>query len=332
MHINPTFTFVTLAIAGFALAAPKDGSAIVALGKRQVGQNSNGDDRAETPSEVGPVQPDQGSQMDDLSDPTSQELERNNLEGIGNDADIERNDGPDDGLDDDDLDEETKQRIRDALAAWENIPTLPPDLLEVVDSQAQLEALAHVKSVSERTAKRVPVDQTLALMLMIKPFVSRARLRLITENTINQVEMMRRNGESVDALLEAKLAALDVKVLEEQMGDMVYFRHGIEGDPDFSIKPIPFVPMSPLSMLTQGQDRMLAIAKARAGLVQPDQLLSYLMQMDPYLSKKKAVTILRAALTDLSTTSANFHYLVMRPTMFQRAGNWFKGFFGNGGS
>ena len=333
MRVNHTLTLAGLAIASFTLAVPHDGSTFTTLAKRQAEQNNNGPDEADTSPE-NPLDPaeqedqaDQSPQINDPSDPTYQGPDGIETEQVRNiDTNADRQGSGNEG-EDDDMDEETRL-VQEAQETWDNIPTLPPNLLEVIDWQTRVEVLAIARAFAEQGNIQNLRDPAFSLMRMTKPFLSRGRTRLIVDNTINQVRQMDRSGESVDDLLEEKLSALDVDTLERQLEEMLEIRFENEGEPDFSAEEAGLLLPTPLAMLTQGQDRMLIIAKARAGLANVDQLAEYLMARDPYLSEQRAVRVVRQTLEDFSTPSADFTPLLTKPSVLQRAWGGLKRFFG----
>lgn len=338
MHINHTLILASLAIGSFALAVPYDGSTSTALAKRQAEQNNNGPDEADTPPE-NPLDPaeqedqaDLSPQANDPSDPTYQGpdgIEPEQTRNINTNADSQNGGDADEDDDDDDdnMDEETRL-AQEAQETWDNIPTLPPNLLEAVDWQTRVEVLAMARAFAEMGNIQKLRDPAFGLMRMRKPFLSRGRTRLIVDNTINQVRQVDRSGESIDDLLEEKLSALDVDTLERQLEEMLEIRFEIEGEPDFSAEEAGILLPTPLAMLTQGQDRMLIIAKARAGLANVDQLAEYLMARDPYVSEQRLVRVVRQTLEDFSTPSADFTPLLTKPSALQRAWGGLKRFFG----
>ena len=332
MYINHILTIASLAFAGFTLAAPYDASTTVAIGKRQAEQDSNGEDQADPPSEKQLdqlKQTDQDLQTDNPSDPTTQKPDTRARQAVETYSVGIKRLGKSNGSEDDEIDEELEQMLQENQAAWNNMPTLPPDLFEAVDWQARLEVFAFARTHVPVADRHDIATVAVSLMQFAKPFLSRGRIQIIVDNTINQVKMMSRNGADINALLEDKLNDLDVDMLERQMGEMVLFRQEHEGDPVLSVEKASLGLPTPLDMLTTGQARTLAIAKARAGLFDIDQLVEYIMQQDPYLSNDEATSVVKDSLYDFSTPTVNFQPLVQGPSVFQRAGNWFKGLFGN---
>ena len=208
MHINHTLILASLAIGSFALAVPYDGSTSTALAKRQAEQNNNGPDEADTPPE-NPLDPaeqedqaDLSPQANDPSDPTYQGpdgIEPEQTRNINTNADSQNGGDADEDDDDDDdnMDEETRL-AQEAQETWDNIPTLPPNLLEAVDWQTRVEVLAMARAFAEMGNIQKLRDPAFGLMRMRKPFLSRGRTRLIVDNTINQVRQVDRSGESID--------------------------------------------------------------------------------------------------------------------------------------
>lgn len=313
MHLGVGSVHVFLVAVGFVLAVPFDTSTTLALEKRQAGgNNSNNEDEAAFPSGIPSWQSAPESGIEDSPDPASQQLE---LEQEGNEI---KNDG---GGDNDEEDDEFSREMKARIEAWNNIPPLPPDLLDAVDYQTRIEVLAIVRALSRYG--KADFDDIFAVMRALKPFISRGRAKIIIENTIIQVEMAKRKGLSIDVLLEEKLRNLNVEELEEQMEAMVRFRREHEGEPDPSADLLKLPMPSPLSMLTGGQDRMLIIAKARAGLVDFEQLKEYILRQNPYLRDQQADVGVRKTLIDLSTVVANFEAVAAGPSAFQKFGNWF---------
>lgn len=320
MHLSVGSAHLFLVAVGFVLAVPLDTSTTLALEKRQVGGNSsNGEDEAASPSSIPSWQSAPESEIEDSPDPASQQLE---TEQEGNEI---KNDG---GGGNDEEDDELSREMEARIEAWNNIPPLPPDLLDAVDYHTRIEVLAFVRALSRYG--KADFDDVFAVMRALIPFVSRGRTKTIIENTIIQVEMAKRKGLSIDVLLEEKLRNLNVDELEEQMEAMVRFRREHEGEPDPSVdlRKLPLPP--PLYLLTSGQDRMLIIAKARAGLVDLEQLKEYILRQDPYLQDWQADVGVRKTLSDLSTIVANFEALAAKPSAFQKFGSWFNKTFRKG--
>ena len=324
MQFNIGSLYIFLVAAGFVLAVPHDKSPTPALEKREMGgddENNNREDEAVPRS--GPTgrpnwdlipQDGRKSPLDPASQGTEVEQEEK-----------ENNIG---GGDDNDEEDEMTRAMEERIEEWNDIPPLPQDLLDAVDYHTRIEVLSFTRALSEQG--KADFDHIFSAMRMLKPFISRGRAKIIIENTVNQVKMNRRNGLTVDVLLEEKLRALDVEELEEQMEAMVRFRRKHEGELDPSAidfrTPLP----PPLHMLTWGQDRMLAIAKARAGLVDLEQLKEYILSQDPYMTDRQAATVIKQSLSDFSTVVANFEALVAEPSTIQRVGNWFNNTFRKG--
>ena len=325
MYLSAGSAYVFLVVVAIVLAAPYDRSITPALGKREIGGSDDVDDEVVSPSDVPSQQPDSKYGRENLLDPASQELsvvengEKNGTNG---------GDGSNYNDDDDNDDDEEIRIMKERIEAWNNIPPLPPDLLDAVDYHTRLEVLSLVRAMS--TYGRADFEVVFRTMRAFRPFISRGRAKIIIENTIIQAEMAKRNRLSVDVLLEEKLAALDIDELEEQMQAMVRFRRKHEGEPDPSVDNFNSELPPPLHMLTSGQDRMLVIAKARAGLVDLELLKEYILGQDPYLIDRQAAIIIREALNSFSTIVANFQALVAKPSAFQRIGNWFNSAFGRG--
>ena len=192
----------------------------------------------------------------------------------------------------------------DRPAEWDDLPPLPDDVKEAYEQQVEFESLALLNSWWDNN-----LLQTVPFALSVRfTYLSELRILEILERVMPADIAPNRRKAAITALMEQKLGELDIQVLEQQMQQIVQFRQQNEnfGSPgqerwrytEYRKDGDPFGLLSPFEFMVQGQTRLLIITKARNGTVKRRKLMRYLMDQNPFLSRKQAAEYIKSTFSD----------------------------------
>ena len=193
---------------------------------------------------------------------------------------------------------------------WIDLPPLEPFIREAYNQQIQLEALSFMAEGELETAFQVAVIVTRNKFTYLTPEEVFAQVQALAP-------LLREQGSIANAL-ERKLSELDVPTLERQLEEIVAFRRehetpGAPGQESWRYRATrrrgdPMGLPSPFDSITEAQDKILIVAKARSGMTSRRRLAQYIRSRDPYLSegKDRTATVVNNALSDYNFRPRGF--------------------------
>ena len=194
-------------------------------------------------------------------------------------------------------------------AEWDDLPRLPAALEQAYERNAEIQALA-ILQLELVESPDVNFELAKHLLEVTMTYLDPSRVGELVERATGLIRESERASArgSKDTELLARTRSLDLKALERELAGFVRFRNEHESigspgqetwrNPLLRREGQPLSMISPYHSLTESQDRLLVITKALSGRLDPQQILRYLLNQDPFLEghERRAFSLIQETL------------------------------------